>query len=1370
MGLRTCCFRAFIYRSLPHYLLGKSCFSLVLFGCFFSIHLSASTWVPVFDDYWGSPGNWQDGPVPGIVGNELVPAIFPSPIPPIGSNVYMRQGIAALDVGLSSIVFHNGYTLLPYLGNGQISAPAAGTLTITVDSQAHPEINANMVFDSTQSLNLSIGNGSSLKLSGVSELTNTSLSQTGSGELMITGSVENISGALTALTLDVSGENIQVASSGMISCSNTNNNNANATLTIENSTLSLVDSGQLNCTTGFKQGNALLHIASSDVSIADSGKISCNNVVSGGNTNVSLQIDNSTITMNDSSLIEVISGGDVGTVSIVVNDSVLNINSGTISNTYNFVPDNNGLISFNQSTLNVGTGVISCIGSENLGSGTEISFLDSSVSCTETLAMTCNSFAANDALFEMDQSTISIPSGSIQVINGQGGTGGGNSIFLIQNNSTLSMDFGTIVSSNSSQGGNSNIQVYNSTLNLGAVSITQNTNVGGPGAAVFDIQSSTIGLNSGSINISSTSLSGIPTFNIQNSTMNLFSGGINYAYSNAGGAPLAGSITNAQIRFPSGGIGVGANANNQSDIQLTVSQSIFEIGSGNVSSSNSGNGNAAFLTLTESNFNIENGSINCSYVDNSLTQNAAELAINSSSVNIGSGGVFCENTSDGSGESTLTIGSSTVEIDSGDLSCFASSMDGPCSADFGIGQSTISIGSGDITSSIQNTGNGGLAQLDIFESTVTINSGNCSSSQTSNAPCQVMLDIGKTTLSIGSGSIQCVNEGQTTNPANLSIDQSNITLNSGGILCQSAVDSATLSITKSQLQLNGSGVISNPGDASSTFSISNSDVSLSGLAGITASHSLGISGGQLSNGGIVQCLNGSILIQNGASIFNSGDFENLAGDITLSNSFLSTSGNVVASTTYTQTALSTLEVSITTNQEHGLVSASNVALDGSLLIDFNMPNLINGEPIPVVTSTNNFTSRFSSHQFIDTPSYLTPYLFYSPNEVLVLTTSSPVIAKTNLFNTIAIFEQNLRLQRQMTHLHVRMKHDIDPLSLLARLEELDTCLVENEEISSPAPTSSVLAQQRPSEQLVDRVKTLPDKPFSIYLGPIGSVGHVKKTHGQAGNSFYSLGVLGGFDYGCMEDSPWPIGFGIGSSCSYLYDHSRVDQNQGSFRIDYVHGNIYAIAIPKSLPNLSLNGALGFGYEWVQIDRNTGTASSPQQAKGKTRGPEWDALFGLEYIIADDATLNHPRGLRLVFPVVNVQYAHNSLGGYQEKGAGIYNLSVERQKWSALWTFAGTRWSYLFSPSKNVRLRPEVSFGWQRQWNHLDQGLSFSSFEAPFPQAFSVSMKGPEKNSLIFGFDFNCQFYESMFIELDYDLVYNSNFIDNAFYLQYEYMF
>jgi len=626
------------------------------------------------------------------------------------------------------------------------------------------------------------------------------------------------------------------------------------------------------------------------------------------------------------------------------------------------------------------------------------------------------------------------------------------------------------------------------------------------------------------------------------------------------------------------------------------------------------------------------------------------------------------------------------------------------------------------------------------------------------------------------------------------LTMTNSSIQSGeSIVCQR--NSPTITISNSQINLVSSGILQclggSDGGGFSSIAMTNSTfsgslISSSMLNSLTSSSTLSLSENSIVNASL-ECIadtgstsisidhstvqassivcsspaGASIVITDGASVstgsMDCSSTSPQTGTIELTNSFLSASGIVASLTGYTQSPSSTLQLVIESNASHGAVTSTTVDLAGDLQVLFNPKAQIEyGSAIPLVVSTNPLNSSFATITFLQTPSSFVPYLFYSPTEVYIVCVPSIIhFSPFHLFGIKSI-EQNMRQQRTYLNMHRRLSSQT-PLA--------PTEIAHNTEMGRAA--TDLIAQQRPEEQLVTKIQEQKAPPFSIYLGPIGSVGKVRKQGSQESSSFHSIGVFGGFDYAWIPQKSFPVNIGIGSSWMYSAHNSRVHPDIGTSKIHFLHGNIYTVFVPTKLPDLSINAAFGYGHEWVQSTRFSGSAG---WAKGKTAGPEIDGNIGLEYLCFSKKTPNLSFYPELIFPILNVQYIHTSLKPFSETGASPFDLHVNRQTWKALYFFLGARCDLLFIPSPHVRLRPNVNLGWQYQCNSVDQSVTFATNGPVAPQIITSTVKGVRKNSLILGLDFNCEFYRKVFIEFDYDLILNGAFTDNAFYLQSAYMF
>src|SRR5690606_31914841 len=123
-------------------------------------------------------------------------------------------------------------------------------------------------------------------------------------------------------------------------------------------------------------------------------------------------------------------------------------------------------------------------------------------------------------------------------------------------------------------------------------------------------------------------------------------------------------------------------------------------------------------------------------------------------------------------------------------------------------------------------------------------------------------------------------------------------------------------------------------------------------------------------------------------------------------------------------------------------------------------------------------------------------------------------------------------------------------------------------------------------------------PWSAYVGPVASFGHVKNKGSQLGLGYASAGALTGFDKILEDKETRAYRLGVGAIAEYRKTWSTINHNGGSGSTDRAHGSVYATAIPKSIPDLAIEGIAGFAFNWDSIMRNTGI-NLTSQAKGST---------------------------------------------------------------------------------------------------------------------------------------------------------------------------
>ncbi len=400
-----------------------------------------------------------------------------------------------------------------------------------------------------------------------------------------------------------------------------------------------------------------------------------------------------------------------------------------------------------------------------------------------------------------------------------------------------------------------------------------------------------------------------------------------------------------------------------------------------------------------------------------------------------------------------------------------------------------------------------------------------------------------------------------------------------------------------------------------------------------------------------------------------------------------------------------------------------------------------------------FGTQGSIHNFNLATIVLDPStLLYGPIQVgqeIIITADTPY--SSSLMATSLLSNPVLTTSLHIENMQDRMRGVSSNRFTSFATDSNDSFLAQN----------SILAQKTPVEQLGERAVSK-EYPWSVYLAPTGSFGSTKTNQQQLGSSFYSAGVMTGFDWATsfIHHPERDIAFGIGSTVYYAHLHSRADHHRGLTKIDHIFANIYGTVISKHLQELSFNFSLGAGYDWHEIKRVTGRYRS-NMAHGSTRGYEVGSFVGLEYLLSN--TQSNGDYFRFI-PMLLLEYTRISINDYKEHGAGEFNVKVHSDALNSLRSFLGARANHLFQ-QHNVSIRPEITFGWQREYLG-DQHSRFSTLTALTPQTV-FSQIVPARNTLILGGDLYVTMFNWTSLQFNYQFSFNDILIDNDLYLEWK---
>lgn len=576
-----------------------------------------------------------------------------------------------------------------------------------------------------------------------------------------------------------------------------------------------------------------------------------------------------------------------------------------------------------------------------------------------------------------------------------------------------------------------------------------------------------------------------------------------------------------------------------------------------------------------------------------------------------------------------------------------------------------------------------------------------------------------------SGTFTLQGLGGINSPATLN---NSTTLSSGGAFIVGSGAGPTL--------LNNSGTVT----AGTTFTVGG------GSGGTTLNNT-----GSISSGGAFTILSGTVTNNSNATLGSS------TADLVFTGGALITGGNVLAEN-YTQGGSATLETGVFSLTHFGNVAASAVgALGGNLIVYAEDGiTLANGDTINLVTAQGGRTSQFASVSFQNFPPSLIPSIVYLNNAVQLDirgTNPTPVHGSTNsaIFN--AVGQHNSFITLQMMHMRDRMKQPTGSLAGRFLPYSIDELLVQNE----------VIAQQpgiiQKTAQLSERIQK-EGLTSSIYAGPVASFGNVKTKGTQLGLGYATAGGLAGIDTVVEDRETRGCRVGIGAIAEYRKIWSTIYDHGGSTSTDHVHGSIYATAIPKSMPNLAVEGIAGFAFNWDHFSRNTGIDLT-STAVGSTTEMIGDVLLGFEYTLSGDERTWLPCNFTII-PLMTWQYVVDKVASYTESGAGIYDLHYDSYTPMSLNSLLGARFQYLFRGS-SADVRMEIDAGWQHEYLNRAFAVTATAFTIT-TGGFTTNAVAPGRNSLVAAIDLLTITNRGWTIEANSTYQYNSLYYDLFFYL------
>ncbi|MCX6989537.1 MAG: autotransporter domain-containing protein [Chlamydiae bacterium] len=567
----------------------------------------------------------------------------------------------------------------------------------------------------------------------------------------------------------------------------------------------------------------------------------------------------------------------------------------------------------------------------------------------------------------------------------------------------------------------------------------------------------------------------------------------------------------------------------------------------------------------------------------------------------------------------------------------------------------------------------------------------------------------------------------------------------------------------------------------------------------------------ITNATVSNTLGGQIFAASGQTLtINSGTVSNDAASIigstgsnlSLVGGMLSSSGKVLADN-YTQASGSTLQINVLDVVNSGNLAISGTGNLGGTLAVNALPGftLSSTQVIPLVTDANGFASHFSNYELQNFPSSVIPEIVVTSTSIDLATTPVTIshisAGSQMLFNAITM--HNSFITRKCSQLKNRMpktskKETVDirktmqgdvvyqeqpPMFQLAdRLaysqdgQEFEIASSNQWEYQEAAwhilphwslpknKQAVTLTESQKQAQLSRKIQEESQRTFNVYAGPTSSFGSSKSLGSQVGLGYSTVGALAGFDAILGTPSEGYVSGGIGSIVSYEKLWGSAHHDAGSMDLDKVHGSIYGTILPSKLPELYFEMIAGCAYSWDGLKREAGFDGS-LQAKSHTNELIFDGLAGVEYTVTNKAAPFFGKSFSMT-PLLHLQYAHDHVYGFKEKGAGIYNLKVDSQNVQALTSSLGARFDYFFSYSK-FNMMIELDAEWQREYLNRNRSVYFTPFNITDISS-ATSISATARNSGLVALDIFTNFSKGWQLEANGTFQWNHLAYNAFFYL------
>jgi GH18 family chitinase/uncharacterized protein with beta-barrel porin domain len=213
--------------------------------------------------------------------------------------------------------------------------------------------------------------------------------------------------------------------------------------------------------------------------------------------------------------------------------------------------------------------------------------------------------------------------------------------------------------------------------------------------------------------------------------------------------------------------------------------------------------------------------------------------------------------------------------------------------------------------------------------------------------------------------------------------------------------------------------------------------------------------------------------------------------------------------------------------------------------------------------------------------------------------------------------------------------------------------------------------------------------WGVYLEPMANWGTLSATANMVGYRYKNFGFTLGAEYWVMDNLL------VGVNTGYSKTLGSAGGTGGDLNANVIPFNVYGAYFLKGF---YANAMVGYTYSGYDMERNIAFGTINRTAKASTSGNQFQLGAETGY----DAKI----GNAVVGPVLSLQYATQTVGGFTESNAGALNLKVGSQSANSVQSGVGVRASFKAKVG-GVPVKPQVSVTWQHEFSDNTRGLNAS---------------------------------------------------------------